>query len=148
MALLVIDLDGFKKVNDTLGHHVGDIVLQCVASAFAERVRRSDTVARTGGDEFSVILEGPTNREDAENVGNSLRQLLNNPLDVEGHNVYVAASVGIALFPEDASDPESLCIAADRRMYDTKRHSRRSGQHAAAARQKPLLATESILEEE
>jgi diguanylate cyclase len=148
MALLVIDLDGFKKVNDTLGHHVGDLVLQRVASAFSERVRRSDTVARTGGDEFSVILEGPTNRNDAEKVGDSLRQLLSQPLDLEGHNVCVAASVGLALFPDDACDPESLCIAADRRMYDTKRHSRKSGQHAAAARQKSLLATESNLNEE
>lgn len=143
MALLVIDLDGFKKVNDTLGHHMGDLVLQRVASAFAERVRRSDTVARTGGDEFSVILEGPTNRVDAEKVGSSLRQLLGNPLDLEGHDVRVAASIGIALFPEDASDAESLCIAADRRMYDTKRHSRRSSQRAAAARQKALVARES-----
>jgi diguanylate cyclase (GGDEF)-like protein len=148
MALLVIDLDGFKKVNDTLGHHVGDLVLQCVASAFAERVRRSDTVARTGGDEFSVILEGPANRDEAEKVGNSLRQLLSNPLDVEGRDVRVAASIGIALFPEDASDAESLCIAADRRMYDIKRLSRRLGQHAAAAKQKSPLARESGLQEE
>jgi diguanylate cyclase (GGDEF)-like protein len=148
MALLVIDLDGFKKVNDTLGHHVGDLVLQRVAAAFAERVRRSDTVARTGGDEFSVILEGPANREDAEKVGNSLRQLLSNPLDLEGQKVCIGASIGIALFPDDASDAESLCIAADRRMYDIKRHSRRSSQHAAAAKQKSLLAPESNIEEE
>jgi diguanylate cyclase (GGDEF)-like protein len=148
MALLVIDLDGFKKVNDTLGHHVGDLVLQRVASAFAERVRRSDTVARTGGDEFSVILEGPTNRVDAEKVGNSLRQLLNEPLDLENHSVRIAASIGLALFPDDASDAESLCIAADRRMYDSKRHTRKSGQHAAAAKQKSLLAPESNVKEE
>jgi diguanylate cyclase (GGDEF)-like protein len=148
MALLVIDLDGFKKVNDTLGHHVGDLVLQRVAAAFAERVRRSDTVARTGGDEFSVILEGPTNREDAEKVGNSLRQLLSDPLDVEGRDVRIAASIGTALFPEDASDSESLCIAADRRMYDTKRHTRKSSQHAAAAKQRSLPTHESNVKEE
>jgi diguanylate cyclase (GGDEF)-like protein len=147
-ALLVIDLDGFKKVNDTLGHHVGDLVLQLVASAFAERVRRSDTVARTGGDEFSVILEGPTNREDAEGVRESLRQLLSDPLDVEGQDVRVAASIGVALFPEDASDVESLCIAADRRMYDTKRHSRKAGHHAAAAKLKSPVAGEANVKEE
>jgi len=105
-------------------------------------------VARTGGDEFSVILEGPTNRVDAEKVGSSLRQLLGNPLDLEGHDVRVGASIGIALFPEDASDAESLCIAADRRMYDTKRHSRRSGQRAAAVRQKALVARESSVNDE
>ena len=62
-ALLVLDLDRFKQVNDTLGHHVGDLLLQNVAKVFSGRIRRSDTVARTGGDEFSVILEGPTNAE-------------------------------------------------------------------------------------
>jgi len=148
MALLVIDLDGFKKVNDTLGHHVGDLVLQHVASAFAERVRRSDTVARTGGDEFSVILEGPSNREDAERVRESLWQLLSDPFDVEGRNVRIAASIGIALFPEDASDSESLCIAADRRMYDTKRRSRKASQRAAAAKHKAPVAHEANVKEE
>jgi diguanylate cyclase (GGDEF)-like protein len=121
MALLVIDLNDFKQVNDTMGHHVGDLVLQRVASTFAERVRRSDTVSRTGGDEFSVILEEPTNREDAEFVGRSLQELLNEPLDIEGRKVSVGASVGIAVFPEDASDTESLCIAADMKMYGEKK---------------------------
>ena len=121
MALLVIDLNDFKQVNDTMGHHVGDLVLQRVASTFAERVRRSDTVSRTGGDEFSVILEEPTNREDAEFVGRSLQELLNEPLDIEGRKVSVGASVGIAVFPADASDTESLCIAADMKMYGEKK---------------------------
>jgi diguanylate cyclase (GGDEF)-like protein len=83
-------------------------------------VRRSDTVARTGGDEFSLILEEPTSRQDALNVGRSLAQLLETPLVVDGHTVRVGASVGIAIFPEDASDAESLCIAADLRMYKGK----------------------------
>ncbi len=121
MAILVIDLDDFKEVNDTFGHHVGDLVLQRVASAFTERVRRSDTVSRTGGDEFSVILEEPTNREEAEFVGRTLRQLLSSPLDIEGHKVNVGASVGIAIFPEDAPDTERLCIAADQKMYGEKK---------------------------
>jgi len=119
-ALLVIDLDCFKQVNDTLGHHVGDMVLQKVAVLFSSRVRRSDTVARTGGDEFSVILEEPTSRAEAAHVGKSLMQLLNEPLQLGEHTVSIGASVGIAVFPEDAQEMESLCIAADLRMYDAK----------------------------
>ncbi len=123
-ALLMIDLDGFKQINDSLGHHVGDLVLERVASLFASRVRRSDTVARTGGDEFSVILEDPTSREDAKHVGHSLTQLLSEPLEVGDHAVRIDASVGIAMFPDDASEMEALCIAADLRMYEAKHDSR------------------------
>jgi diguanylate cyclase (GGDEF)-like protein len=126
-ALLLVDLDHFKQVNDTVGHHIGDELLKRVSDAFVGRVRRSDTVARTGGDEFSVILEEPTNREDAVRVGMSLAQLLDNPFQLEGHSVSVGASVGIAVFPQDASDAESLCIAADLRMYAGKHVSRSSG---------------------
>jgi diguanylate cyclase (GGDEF)-like protein len=125
-ALLVVDLDCFKHVNDTLGHHVGDLVLQRVAEMFASRVRRSDTVARTGGDEFSVILEEPTSRADAVHVGRSLMELLREPLVVGEHVVRIGASVGIAVYPEDAHEMESLCIKADQRMYDVKHDSRDS----------------------
>jgi diguanylate cyclase (GGDEF)-like protein len=126
-ALLLVDLDHFKQVNDTVGHHIGDQVLKRVSDIFEGRVRRSDTVARTGGDEFSVILEEPTSREDAARVGHSLTQLLDSPLQLEGHMVRVGATVGIAVFPQDASDAESLCIAADLRMYAGKRVSTYSG---------------------
>jgi diguanylate cyclase (GGDEF)-like protein len=119
-ALLVVDLDRFKQVNDTLGHHVGDLVLQRVAALFSSRVRRSDTVARTGGDEFSIILEEPTSRADAMSVGRSLMQLLEQPLELGEHTVNIGASVGIAIYPEDAHEIEALCIAADLRMYEAK----------------------------
>ncbi len=119
-ALLLIDLDLFKQVNDTLGHHVGDLLLQHVSSIFVGRVRRSDTVARTGGDEFCIILEEPTSSEDALFVGRSLIQMIREPIQLGGHVVRAGASVGIALFPEDASDEEALCIAADLRMYQDK----------------------------
>jgi diguanylate cyclase len=124
-ALLVIDLDRFKQVNDTLGHHVGDLLLQRIGSLFAGRVRRSDTVARTGGDEFSVVLEEPTSRGEAFHVGESLLQLLKDPLDLGEQTVRIGASVGVAVFPEDARTMESLCIAADLRMYDSKHGSGR-----------------------
>jgi diguanylate cyclase (GGDEF)-like protein len=122
-ALLVVDLDHFKKVNDTMGHHVGDMLLQRVAAICSGRVRRSDTIARTGGDEFSVILEEPVSRADAERVGQSLIQLIKEPLQLGDHTARIGASVGIATFPEDAADMESLCIAADLRMYENKHHS-------------------------
>ena len=119
-ALLLLDLDRFKLVNDTLGHHVGDLLLQRVSLIFAGRVRRSDTVARTGGDEFCVILEEPASRADAEGVGRSLLQLLREPLEIGEHTVQIGVSVGIAVFPEDADAMEALCIKADLEMYADK----------------------------
>lgn len=123
-ALLVVDLDHFKQVNDTFGHHVGDLLLQRVGAILSGRVRRSDTVARTGGDEFSVILEEPTNSDDALRVGQSLKQLLKEPLELGAHTLHIDASVGLAVFPQDATGMESLCIAADLRMYEAKNESR------------------------
>ncbi len=128
-ALLVIDLDHFKQVNDTLGHHAGDVLLQQVGALFLGRVRTCDTVARTGGDEFSIILEDTANAESAQHVAQSLLQNLNQPLTVEGHVVRVGASIGIAIYPEDAAEMESLCIAADLRMYDEKKLAREISQH-------------------
>ncbi len=119
-ALLVVDLNGFKLVNDTFGHHVGDLVLQRVGGLFSSRVRRSDTVARTGGDEFTIILEEPTSHAAANHVAGTLMHLLDQPLTIGEHTVQIGASVGIAVFPEDARDMESLCIAADLRMYNLK----------------------------
>jgi diguanylate cyclase (GGDEF)-like protein len=142
MALLVIDLNDFKQINDTMGHHIGDLVLRRVASAFSERVRRSDTVSRTGGDEFSIILEEPTNREEAAYVGKSLQQLLNDPLEIEGRKVSIGVSVGIAIFPQDGLDAEALCIAADLQMYGAKRTARSSDRAMAAAKRKSDSARE------
>jgi diguanylate cyclase (GGDEF)-like protein len=119
-ALLLIDLDRFKDVNDTVGHHVGDLLLRRVSEICLGRMRRSDTVARTGGDEFSVILEDPTSREDAARIGRQLTALLEEPQDLGGHIVSIGASVGVSVFPDDANDAEALCIAADRQMYADK----------------------------
>jgi len=128
-ALLVIDLDHFKHVNDSLGHHAGDLLLQNVSTMFSSRVRRSDTVARTGGDEFSLILEEPTNRSNAKLVAQSLMERLDEPMQIGDHLVKVGASIGVAIFPDDAADLEALCIAADLRMYDDKKDARGLPRH-------------------
>ncbi|MGD0739615.1 MAG: diguanylate cyclase [Terracidiphilus sp.] len=135
-ALLLIDLDRFKQVNDTVGHHIGDELLKHVGRLFVGRVRRTDTVARTGGDEFSVVLEEPMNRADAMSVARTLTQLLEHPIRLEGNTVHIGASVGIAIFPDDAGDAESLCISADLRMYASKRSARNREDRISPA---PLL---------
>jgi diguanylate cyclase (GGDEF)-like protein len=119
-ALLLIDLDHFKEVNDTLGHPVGDALLQRVTEIFNTRLRRSDTLARTGGDEFSLILEEPLTLPDAENVALALIRMLEAPIEVRGRQLKVSASIGLAMYPDDARDAETLTIAADRRMYTAK----------------------------
>jgi len=121
MALLLIDLNHFKEVNDTLGHHVGDQVLKAVSALFQARVRRSDTIARTGGDEFTLILESPITRSAAEEVVSSLQALVSHPLKVGKYRVHIGFSIGVAMYPEDGDNLVDLCICADKCMYVAKR---------------------------
>ncbi len=137
-ALLVIDLNHFKQVNDSLGHHAGDLLLKKVSDIFQSRVRRSDTVARTGGDEFSLILEEPTNRSNAKRVAKSLMEMLDQPLQVGDHTLTIGASIGVAVFPDDAADLEGLCIAADLRMYDDKNVSRDNSAERIPVKSEPV----------
>jgi diguanylate cyclase (GGDEF)-like protein len=116
---------------------VGDLLLQSVARVFSGRIRRSDTVARTGGDEFSVILEGPTTATEALHVGRSLQELLKEPMELEDRTVKTGASFGVAIFPDDAADLEALCIAADQRMYENKRANDVSEERPAKGRMPP-----------
>jgi diguanylate cyclase len=120
-ALLIVDLDDFKSVNDNYGHHAGDQLLQHVAAILSSRIRHSDTVARTGGDEFAVILEPPTSHTEAMIVCRALLDLLHAPMQLNEHTLNVGASVGVAVFPDDGKDMKSLCIHADMRMYEGKR---------------------------
>jgi diguanylate cyclase (GGDEF)-like protein len=121
-AMLVIDLDGFKEVNDTL---------QQVADVFRAQMRPGDTVARTGGDEFSVLLEGISSRDQATEMARSLADLMNQPLELGDHLIRVGASVGVAVFPADASDVKTLCIKADLRMYEAKQATVRTEEQRA-----------------
>jgi diguanylate cyclase (GGDEF)-like protein len=121
LGLLFLDLDGFKHVNDSLGHAAGDVVLQYVALAIQSCLRASDTVGRLGGDEFAVLLPGLDAPASAAEVARKLRARLAEPMEVDGHAVQVRASVGVAVFPHDGRDVEGLMRAADRAMYADKR---------------------------
>ncbi len=126
ISLLVVDLNRFKEVNDTLGHHAGDEVLKTVALALEGRMRKCDTVARTGGDEFSIILEETADHSSAHRVALDLQALIARPLVIANREIQIGASIGIALYPSDAADLETLCILADRRMYNWKEGCRSS----------------------
>jgi diguanylate cyclase (GGDEF)-like protein len=126
IALLLIDLDGFKQVNDTLGHHAGDALLQGVAERLLHAVDDKATLARLGGDEFAVLLTGDPDMRVASALAEGIRDRLDEPFGIEGQRVTIGASVGIALFPEHATDQAALVRAADAAMYRAKRRNRRS----------------------
>ncbi len=121
-ALLYLDLDKFKPVNDTLGHTAGDELLQAVATRIRQLVRDSDTVARVGGDEFTVILPEIGRREEAEIVARKISAALATPFQLgsQKQSVGIGASIGIAVYPADAQDAEALVKAADAAMYSAK----------------------------
>lgn len=120
VALLFIDLDGFKKVNDSLGHKMGDLLLQHVSKRFRDVVRQSDLLARLGGDEFAVVMD-VDERSNAFALAQRMIDVLRDPL-LEAHPGYlVSASVGIALFPDDTDDGTTLLAQADQAMYRAKR---------------------------
>lgn len=121
VALLYIDLDGFKLVNDSLGHAIGDTLLVEVATRFQARVRRADTLARLGGDEFTVILEGLRTKEDAAVAAKSLLDVLKPAFVIVDHQLTIRASIGISLFPENGREAAELMQQADSAMYAAKR---------------------------
>jgi diguanylate cyclase (GGDEF)-like protein len=118
-AVMIMDLDRFKEVNDTLGHHSGDLLLQAAATRIRRAVRDSDVVSRLGGDEFAVVLPG-ANREAATEVADRVRATLEERFTVSGATVDVEASIGIALYPEHAADVDTLLQRADLAMYKAK----------------------------
>jgi len=120
IVLMYIDLDGFKQVNDSMGHHTGDLLLVEVAKRLRLCVRESDTLARLGGDEFTVILNDTHEREDMEMLAKKIIESLDQPFDLQGHAVKIGASIGIARYPDDASTTGTLLIVADKAMYAAK----------------------------
>ena len=132
LAILFLDIDNFKRINDTLGHNVGDLLLKAVAARLRSCVRASDAVtrletadsneqvARLGGDEFTILLLEVGSSEDAARVANRILDTLSKPLTVGGHEVFITPSMGIAMFPQDGEDVESLLKHADMAMYYAK----------------------------
>lgn len=123
-ALIMIDLDGFKDVNDTLGHNAGDMVLRQVAGRLLESVRSTDSVARLGGDEFAILLPDVTDRERLADQAERVVLAVASPFPIDGQIVHVSASLGIALYPSDAEHGEELLSAADLAMYQAKAEGR------------------------
>jgi diguanylate cyclase (GGDEF)-like protein/PAS domain S-box-containing protein len=121
VALLYIDLDGFKLVNDSLGHAIGDGLLVQLAARLQSWIREGDMLARLGGDEFMVIMRRPQSREDAVMLGENLLDAISSSFEVKGHILAIGASIGISFFPDDATVAEELMQHADSAMYIGKR---------------------------
>ena len=119
-AVLCIDLDGFKAVNDTLGHHAGDELLRVVATRLRERIRQSDTLARIGGDEFLAVVENCSGHSSANSVALSLIAALQEPIHFEYRSVPISGSIGVAMFPADGRTATELHRSADQAMYRAK----------------------------
>lgn len=121
VALFYIDLDGFKQVNDTLGHGVGDLLLAEVSRRLQSRIRAADTLARLGGDEFAVVLGDISSQEQAAITARDLLEKLSSPFTVEGHEITVSASIGVTLSETSRPNPEQMFLEADSAMYEAKR---------------------------
>lgn len=128
VAVMFIDLDRFKIINDTLGHQIGDLLLKEVATRMQACIRKGDTLARLGGDEFVALLEGLQHAEDAAQVAEKIVRAIARPYDIGGHTLRTSCSIGIAGFPDDASDARSLMQNADTAMYHAKERGRNNYQ--------------------
>jgi diguanylate cyclase (GGDEF)-like protein len=124
LALMFIDLDKFKPVNDTYGHGVGDLLLKDVALRIQDCLRESDTAARIGGDEFVILLPAIETQQDASKVGEKIRLALNQPFELAGHTLKIGSSIGVAVYPEHGSDEKLLVKSADIAMYHAKKNGR------------------------
>jgi len=144
VAVLFLDLDGFKHINDSLGHSIGDRLLQAIAKRLVESVRGSDTVSRQGGDEFVVLL---SEVEGLESVAATVRRLLQvgtEPHDIDQHDLHVTACVGVSIYPDDGLDAETLIKNADTAMYQAKENGRQSYQFFKPAMNVRAVERQSI----
>ncbi len=128
-ATLGLDLDNFKNVNDALGHQVGDDLLRAVASRLRGVLRDADTLARSGGDEFSIVLPGLTYQDEANAIASRLIEVTRQPFNVDGHSLSVGLSIGIAIGGSELSTPEQLLRCADMALYEAKRNGRNRFEH-------------------
>jgi diguanylate cyclase (GGDEF)-like protein/PAS domain S-box-containing protein len=131
VGLLMLDLDHFKTINDSLGHHIGDELLEAVAARLRACLRQCDTAARLGGDEFVIALSDLATSADAEAVAQKLLAAMQEPFEIEGRSLHVGTSIGISFFPGDGEDAGSLLQAADTAMYLVKDRGKNGIQAAA-----------------
>jgi diguanylate cyclase (GGDEF)-like protein/PAS domain S-box-containing protein len=143
-AVLFIDLDRFKSINDSLGHNLGDRLLQSVSQRLLENVRDSDTVSRQGGDEFVILLPEFTRADDAVRSAEKLLHALASPHVIEGQNVQIGASIGIAIYPRDGDSAETLIHNADTAMYEAKEAGRNTFHFFSAEMELKALRQRSI----
>lgn len=129
VALMFIDLDRFKYVNDTFGHFTGDLLLKQVAERLAECVRKSDTVARLGGDEFAVVVPQLNSVEVVDRIADKILCSLEKPYNLNGHEAFISCSIGIALYPDNGEEFESLVLHADAAMYKAKARGRNTKEY-------------------
>ena len=128
LALLFIDLDHFKQINDTLGHHVGDNVLKVVAERLKAKLRKEDTLARLGGDEFTIIIEDLKHIQETQKLAEKIQHIMAQPIHIDGHTLYITCSIGISIFPQDDTSPDNLIKYADAAMYRAKEEGRNNYQ--------------------
>jgi diguanylate cyclase (GGDEF)-like protein len=124
MALMLIDIDDFKLVNDSFGHDAGDKLIKAVGQLISRSLRRADTIARLGGDEFAVIIEGIESPEDAISIADNLTTILEHNVRLDDQETYTSASIGIAVYPDDGKDPRTLLKNADTAMFRAKENGR------------------------
>ena len=132
LALLFIDLDHFKEINDSLGHGVGDEVLKVVTDRLKGLMRGSDTIARLGGDEFTIIINNLNNGQDVSTLAGNILDILAKPIEVDEHKLYVSSSIGISLYPDDGDTTQNLLKYADAAMYRAKDEGRNNFQFYSA----------------
>jgi diguanylate cyclase (GGDEF)-like protein len=127
MAVLMLDMDGLKPINDRHGHRAGDAAIKEIAARLSTLIRQVDTAARLGGDEFGVLLAGVADRDAAHQVGKRITEALARPFSADDTPLQLGASIGIAVYPEDGTEPDGLVHVADQAMYVTKRARKRAG---------------------
>ena len=146
VAVLFLDLDGFKHINDSLGHPMGDKLLQSIAKRLVDCVRSSDTVSRQGGDEFVVLLSEMEDAEDAAIMARKMLQAVADAHCIDQHDLYITSSIGLSVYPDDGLDAETLIKNADTAMYQAKENGRQSYQFFKSAMNVRAVERQSIEE--